>query len=217
MEPGKKAAPVEWLDISLPLDEHLVSWQDEGPPQVKQYCFLDKGDPANTSMFRTDLHAGTHLDAPRHFFNEGKTVEAIDLSILMGEVYVAEIPGPLITRDALENAQIPPVQRLLFKTGNHELYEKKQFSTEYTALDVTGAQWVLERQIKLVGIDYLSIEAYGDDNFPVHKALLSQEVVILEGLNLEHAAPGFYQLMALPLKLVATEAAPVRALLVPHK
>ena len=205
----------DWIDITLPLDDKLISWKDENAYQVKQYASIDRGDPANTSLMRADLHAGTHIDAPLHFIENGAAVETIELSLLMGKVYVVEIDVPLITRAHLEEAQIPSVKRLLFKTRNHELYKKDRFSTDFTALALDGAQWVLERGIKLVGIDYLSIEPFSNHEFPVHKALLGASTVILEGLYLENVTPGFYSLLALPMKVTGVEAAPVRVFLIP--
>ncbi len=205
----------DWIDITLPLDDKLISWKDEKAYQVKQYADIDGGDPVNCSLMKADLHAGTHIDAPLHFIGGGAAVDTIDLSLLVGKVYVVEIDAPLITRAHLEEARIPPVKKLLFKTRNHELYKKDRFSTDFTALALDGGQWVLERGIELVGIDYLSIEPFDNREFPVHKALLKASTVILEGLYLEHVTPGFYSLLALPMKLTGVEAAPVRAFLIP--
>ena len=105
----------------------------------------------------------------------------------------------------------------MIKTDNSKLYNEKSFSKNFSALNESGALWIVERRIELVGIEYLSIEKYINDNYSVHKTLLKNDVLIIEGLNLENIGEGFYKIFALPLKIYGRDAAPVRVFLVEDK
>lgn len=163
-----------------------------------------------------DVHVGTHIDAPWHFIPGGKTVEELELSKLMGNAYVASFPGvPEISREMLEAAHIPDdIPRLLLKTDNSKQWTEGQnkFKTDYVAITPDAAGWLVENDFVLVGIDYLSIQKFGDSSL-THEILLDAEVVIVEGLNLAHVDEGAYELYCLPLKLVGSDGAPARALL----
>jgi len=159
------------------------------------------------------VHTGTHIDAPAHFLPGGQRVEDLDLEVLTGPCWVADLRGrEQIAASDLEALMVPPdTRRLLLKTDNHARWGP-EFDEGYTALLSDGARWVVERGIRLVGIDYLSIQAYRAPD-SVHTDLLSAGVVILEGLDLAEVPGGSWELLCLPLKLVGTEAAPARALL----
>jgi len=202
-------------DISILLKEDIVVWEDKFKPEIKQYSFIDKGDLSNTSCLKMDLHTGTHMDLPYHFIEEGKKSDDFDLGYFFMKAIVIECRCTAIERKFLESVEIPEnVKAVLFKTNNYLLYRKKKFSKNYTYLDVDGAKFLVEKKIKLVGIDYLSIEKYGENEFPVHKILLGNNILILEGLNLEHVKDGKYDLFAVPLKIANVEALPVRAFLI---
>jgi arylformamidase len=134
----------------------------------------------------------------------------------VGEAYVADLPDvETITASSLEHLALPPgVTRLLLRTRNSALWagEMGAFREDYTALTSDAAQWVVDRGIRLIGVDYLSVQHYHDGPL-THQILLHAEVVILEGLNLGHVAPGEYELLCLPLKLVGADGAPARAIL----
>jgi len=200
-------------DISLELKDTMVCWENQPPPEIARYRFLERGDSSNTSSLKSDLHAGTHVDAPFHHLPEGKRIEDIALAAFWGPCYVAAVSDPVIDADTLEALHLPDTPRMLFKTGNGRLYGNGTFSPDYVALDRSGAEWLTRREVKLIGIDYLSIERYGDSGFPVHKLLLAHDVVLLEGLDLRAVPAGHYYLNALPLKIAGVEAAPVRAVL----
>jgi arylformamidase len=135
------------------------------------------------------------------------------LDLLVGPALVVEIVGTgTIGRNQLQRLSVRGHERLLFKTANSRLWEQSDFSTDYTALTADGAQYLVECGVKLVGIDYLSIEPWGGDG-TVHRLLLSAGMVILEGLDLAGVEPGEYELICLPLKVAAGDGAPVRAIL----
>ncbi len=175
------------------------------------------GYRCNVTRLDTGVHFGTHLDAPCHFIEGGKAVEALDPNLLIGPCYVGEIPGVMeITPDHLEALQIPDgTQRLLLKTDNSALWETPNhpFYEEFAALTADGAQWVVDRGIGLIGIDYLSIQLFADAVSTTHLVLLGAEVIIVEGLDLREIAPGPYNLTCLPMKIAGADGAPVRAIL----
>jgi arylformamidase len=179
---------------------------------------MDRGAHDNVSRLAMSVHAGTHVDAPHHFLNDGRTVEGLPLDVLTGPAYVARIPDEArgISAAILEAAGIPEgIRRLLFKTSNSALWKKVplQFETNFVAVDAGGADWLVLRGIRLVGVDYLSISPY-KDSIPTHRRLLGAGIVILEGLDLGDVDPGTYDLYCLPLKLIGSDGAPARAVLI---
>lgn len=174
------------------------------------------GHKENVSRLDCDVHTGTHVDAPRHVFRDGKSVEQLPLDTLMGPAFVAYLPNAAsITARDLARLGLPPrVKRLLLRTSNSNLWARgsRGFCTKYVALTPAASQWVVDQGIQLVGIDYLSIQRFGGSPM-THRVLLKAGVIILEGLNLAKVRPGMYELICLPLKLVDAEGAPARAVL----
>jgi len=204
---------MKYFDISTSVNPETITWNNEAPPGIKWHRRISEGDYVNISSLHINNHTGTHVDAPYHFIESGKRIHQLDLSIFLGEARVVKINEKTITASLLEESNIPSTDRILLKTGSSRFYKDKKFRTDFSALDEGGARWLVERGVKLVGIEYLSIEHFGETSHRVHHILLSNEVAILEGLNLGDIQPGDYRLMALPLKLDETEAAPVRAIL----
>jgi arylformamidase len=167
---------------------------------------------ANVSALEMGAHTGTHVDGPSHFYDGAAGTEALDLSAMVGPCAVVEIPDrgvEPIDREALEAAGIPAdAERVLLKTTNSELWGQDDFTHDFIRLDGSAAALVLERGIRLIGIDYLSI---GDQD--AHRALLGQPIVALEGLDLRGIEPGPYTVLCLPLRLIGTDGAPSRVLL----
>ena len=163
-----------------------------------------------------DVHVGTHIDAPWHFIPGGKTVEELDLNKLVGNAYVVGFPGVTeISREMLEKTHIPDdISRLLLKTDNSKQWTEgnNEFKTDFVAITPDAAEWLVENDFVLVGIDYLSIQKFGDTSL-THEVLLEAEIIIVEGLNLAHVDEGIYELYCLPLKLADSDGAPARALL----
>lgn len=172
----------------------------------------------NDSNLVMNVHTGTHIDAPAHFFANGASVEMVPLATLVGAAYVADLQTiDRITATDLEQLHLPPgVTRLLCKTRNSALWRRgeSEFNPDFVALTADAAQWVVDRGIKLIGVDYLSVQRF-DAGPETHHILLEKSVVIVEGLNLAEVTPGWYTLICLPLKLIGVEGAPVRAILFP--
>lgn len=205
-----------FIDISVQLDNTLPTWPGSVGYDLSRTRSIANGDSTTDSHLSCDVHVGTHIDAPAHVLPNGATIEALPLENLIGPAVVAEHTGPgHITADVLDRMEIPcGTKRLLFKTRNSALWQKAEFDVNFIALTADAAEWVVRRGILLVGIDYLSIEPYGQ-KLGTHTILLQAGVTLLEGLNMAKAAPGTYKLICLPINLAGAEGAPARALLSP--
>ena len=206
------------FDISIPIHPQLPVWP--GDPQVvlERYRQLSEGDASTDSRLACSVHCGTHVDAPAHFVENGATVEQLPLDMLIGSATVAEFPEiDRITPDLLETQKlVPKTKRLLLKTKNSELWKNPdhEFNPDFVALSSESASWMVNNGIKLVGIDYLSIQLFKDAEPLTHRILLEAGVIIIEGLNLREVQTGVYQLICLPIKLAGSDGAPARAILI---
>ena len=206
-------------DISLTISPNLPIWPDDTPISIERTEKIEQGSDANVTRLEMSAHVGTHVDAPYHFLGgEAATVEQLPLNILHGRAYVLQIEDEvdLITESVLKNASIPlRIRRLLLKTRNSLYWAsgETKFQEEFVALSEDGAQYLVDRGIRLIGVDYLSVAPYSDTG-PTHKVLLSAGVVILEGLNLSFVSPGRYTLYCLPIKIKGADGAPARAILI---
>jgi len=207
------------FDVTVPVSNELPTWPTDPSVEISDFCSLSAGDGANVSMLNFGAHTGTHVDAPAHFIEGAAKVESLPLDALIGEATVIEVPAEATAIDEkfVQKNYTPGTERLLFKTRNSAFWNetKPQFHTDFTYLDLPAARWLVEQGIKLVGIDYLSIEKYGSEKHETHLALLSHSVVILEGLNLTGIIPGKYELICLPLRLRSNkgDGAPARVVL----
>jgi len=205
-------------DISLTLSPDLPTWPGDPGLELDLFESMDKGAHVNVTKISTSVHVGTHVDAPHHFLNDGRTVEQLPLDVLTGPCYVAQLPDGVeeITAEVLDRTEITSdMKRVLFGTRNSHLWARGEikFHTDFVAIAEDGAEWLVERGIQLVGVDYLSVAPYGDSG-PTHHVLLKAGVVIVEGLNLSNVMRGFYDLYCLPLKIAGCDGAPARAILV---
>ncbi|MCX8035486.1 MAG: cyclase family protein [Candidatus Sumerlaeia bacterium] len=204
------------LDISVPLRDGMVVWPGDVPFRRHQTVSMACGNDYNLSAITTSVHAGTHMDAPRHFIAGGATVEQLDLSPFVGPCRVVEIANPLaIDLGDIERLDLKGVERLLFKTQNSALYERPEFVENYVGLAPDAARHLAKIEtLKLVGVDYYSIAPFGSAAVPVHEAILGRGIVALEGINLREVEPGDYELIALPLRIEGSDGSPVRAVLI---
>jgi arylformamidase len=192
----------------------MVHWPDDPPIELVRTMDVAKGDPATVSRLSLGVHSGTHVDAPVHFLAEGAGVDAIPLDRLLGEARVVEVgEGPSIGAAQLLPLDPRPGERLLFKTLNSaRCWKADRFLPDFVHLSVEAAALLAERQVRTVGIDYLSI-AGTEEGVPTHVALLEKGICIIEGLDLSSVQPGSYELICLPLRLAGADGAPARVLL----
>ncbi len=202
------------VDVSVPLTAPMPTFPGNPSFSEEPVKRTARGDSANVTAVHLGTHSGTHVDAPRHFFDSAPGVDALPLDVLIGPALVVEIPGARrgIQASDLENVAEGDV-RVLLKTGNSALWQSNEFHSDFAFLDVSGARLLLDRGVRLVGIDYLSIEQFKRPGAPVHRMLLEQRVVIVEGLNLSAAQPGRYEMYCLPLDIDGADGAPARVVL----
>jgi arylformamidase len=205
-------------DISLTITPDLPVWPGDPALVLEQTMSISKGEVANVTRINSSVHVGTHIDAPRHFIDGGRTIEQLPLEVLTGPCYVAQLPDGVeaITSEVLERTEITSeMKRVLFGTRNSHLWARgeSKFQTDFVGITEDGAEWLVERGVQLVGVDYLSVAPYSDV-IPTHLVLLRQGVIVVEGLNLSNVMRGFYDLYCLPLKIAGSDGAPARAILI---
>jgi arylformamidase len=193
-------------------------WPGDPPVAIEQLSSIAAGDAANVSRLHLGSHTGTHVDAPHHFVKKGQTVDNLPLDLLVGPAIVVEVDPPegnTIGVWELAGLNLPKnTTRLLLKTRNSHLWEDRiqEFERDFVHLAPRTAEWLVGRGVRLVGVDYLSVEAYGTDDHRVHHALLGAGVIIVEGLDLSRVPPGPCHLICLPLKIKDGDGAPARVL-----
>ena len=206
----------KYIDISVPVSSNLPRWPGSPAITFQRSLDLDKGDIANDTTLHFSVHTGTHVDAPLHFLKDGSSVDQMPLDTLIGPAFVGDLSHvDAITVDTLENLDFPPnTQRLLLRTRNSQLWQAniQEFQLNFVALTAEAAQWVVDHGIRLIGIDYLSIQRFSDGP-ETHLILLKADIVIIEGLNLTSAPAGQYELICLPLRLAGIEGSPARTIL----
>ncbi|KPJ69715.1 hypothetical protein AMJ44_02505 [candidate division WOR-1 bacterium DG_54_3] len=201
-------------DITVPISSRMHIWPSHKSIQIKAIKSIDAGASSNVTAIKINTHTGTHIDAPYHMLSGEKTIDQIPLEILIGPVQVIEIlDRKEITAAELKSKLKNGTERVLFKTRNSERWSEEKFFRNYVYLSLKAAEFLAEMHVKLVGIDYLSIDKYGDKRHLPHKALLSRDIVIIEGINLSKIHPGFYELICLPLKIEGADGAPARVIL----
>lgn len=204
---------MKFIDVTVPLDSSLAVYPGNAPFRVEPVKRLADGASSNLSTLHLSAHAGTHVDAPRHFFDEGAGTDALPLDLLIGPARVLDVA----TRTSIGPADLGPIEpddvRLLLKTPNSRLWDSPDFHERYVGLTPEGATYLVDRGVKVIGIDYLSIEEFRRPGAPAHRILLGAGTIIIEGLNLRDVEPGRYELYCLPLRVVGADGAPARVVL----
>ncbi len=188
-------------------------WEGDPPVVVEQVGSMERGDPCNVSRLSLPVHAGTHLDAPVHFLRQGAGVEQLPLDILIGPVFVLGIEDVDGSIEPSHLRDLPECERLVLRTGNtrRTLMRRREFSRDYASLSPEAARWIVERGVRLVGTDYLSVERFAPPEPVVHRTLLEAGVIPVEGLDLTDVQPGWWELICLPLRISGSDGSPVRA------
>lgn len=206
-------------DVSVPLSEVTPTYPGDPGIEIKPWHSMAKGESSNVSLLHFGAHSGTHVDAPAHFIRDGSRVDTLPLESLIGPALVVEVPSmmKIIDEDFVAKLDLAHTVRILFKTRNSDFWNtpSEGFRSDYTYLASEAAKLMVKAGVKLVGIDYLSIEQFKSDKFETHLMLLGNGVTILEGLDLREIEPGPYELICLPLRIAggSGDGAPARAVL----
>ena len=202
------------LDVSVPLAQGLPTYPGNPPFELQALKRIAEGGSSNVSRLVLGTHTGTHVDAPKHFIDDAAGVDALQLDLLIGRTRVIAVDKRGgITADELAAAGLREDIRVLFKTPNSALWNSGGFHEDYTHLTEGAARYLVDQGVKVVGIDYLSVEQFKKAGAPAHRALLGSGVIIIEGLNLSEADPGMYEMYCLPLRVAGADGAPARVLL----
>ena len=201
-----------WKDVSVPLEPNITVWPGDETLSFTPKSRVANGDASNVSQITLSTHTGTHVDAPWHFEDDGKRLDAVDHTLFFGEATLYDLSHlDIIRAEDLGDAALPP--RILIKTRASKWSYEEPFREDFPAFDPTAAQRLVDEGVRLVGIDYLSIEPFAQTECPTHHILLGNEVFIVEGLRLKDISPGTYPFTVLPLPLVGADGAPARAFL----
>jgi arylformamidase len=202
------------LDVSVPLAPGMPVYPGNPAFELDPVKRIAEGGSSNNSRLVLGTHTGTHVDAPRHFIDGAPGTDELALDLLLGRARVVEIAkrGGIDAAD-LEAAGLREDLRVLLKTHNSALWNTDRFHEDYTHLAESGARYLVEQGVKVVGIDYLSVERFKAPGAPAHRTLLGAGVIIIEGLNLAEAEPGMYELYCLPLRIAGGDGAPARVVL----
>jgi arylformamidase len=202
------------IDVSVPLDAALPTYPNNTPFSLEPITRIARGDSSNVSTLHMSAHTGTHVDAPRHSFDDKPGIESLPLEMLIGRTRVIE----LTSRHSISAADFSHINlsedvRLLIKTHNSRLWGSGEFHAEYVGVTESAARHLVDHGIKVLGVDYLSVEKFRTPGAPAHHVLLGAGTIVIEGLNLADVEPGIYEMMCLPLRIVGADGAPARVVL----
>ena len=204
-------------DITFPISENVPVYAGDPSVKIEVATSIANGDHANVSKICCGAHTATHVDAPNHFIYGTRRVHELELEKLIGNCRVVRIDDAVAEIEPEHIGDLENTERILFKTKNSAFWNEpeKGFRTDFTSISPAAARVLADAGLKLVGIDYLSVEKFGSDDFATHITLLEKEIVIIEGLDLRAVEAGDYELICLPLKIVSEtgDGAPARAIL----
>jgi len=203
-----------YYDVTLTISQDLLVYPGDPKVKIEQTLSISKGDTSNVSLISFGSHTGTHIDAPKHFYDKGKTVDEIDMNRLIGLVKVFEIMDKtIIDVEDVKNLNIKRGDRILFKTQNSKYLKEKEFNSEFVYLSSKAAKYIVNKGVITIGVDYFSIDNFKSEEFPVHNFLLGNDILIIEGLQLSEVKVGEYFMVALPLKIEGGDGSPTRVIL----
>lgn len=207
-----------WIDISVPLRDGMVHWPSDPAVSIKRARDMDRGDDINLSAVSMGAHTGTHMDAPLHFINGAVGIDRVPLETVIGRARVIQITDAVaVTPEELEKHRIRRGERLLFKTRNSpRAWQTPGFAEDFVYISDAAADFLVERGVSLVGVDYLSVGSARGGAY-VHRTLLGGGIWVIEGLDLTLAAPGSYEMVCLPLRISGGDGAPARVVIRPRR
>lgn len=203
-----------FYDVTLTISDTLIIWPTDPVVSIRKTSVISRGDAWNLSELKFGSHCGTHIDAPYHVNENGITVDQIPLDVLIGKVTVFDIKNKeKIDVEDLKSLKIEHCERVIFKTINSTYWKCAQFIKDFVYITKEAATYLSENNVKLIGIDYLSIDQFDNMHADAHHILLKKGVIIIEGLDLNKVKPGDYELIALPLKIKDGDGSPARVVL----
>ena len=205
---------MNFYDVTLTISDTLITWPTDPAVSIQKTRLISKGNSCNVSELKFGSHCGTHIDAPYHFEEDGVKIDQIPLESLVGGVTVFEIKN----KEKIDLGEIKPLKfgdggRVIFKTINSTYWKLQEFKKDFVYLTKEAAEHLVDCNVKLVGVDYLSIDKFGNKNADTHHTLLRKGIIIIEGLDLSNVKAGNYELIALPLKIKDCDGSPARVIL----
>ncbi len=202
----------DWIDITMPIENNMVHWPGDTDIVIKRTNSIANGDDCNLTNLSMSAHTSTHMDAPLHFIDNAKDISTLPFDAVIGSAKVIKIENRIsINLEELKKYNIEENDRLLFKTNNSSIdWRMKDFIKNYVFLSTEAAKYLVEKKVKTIGIDYLSIAGLNNTS-EVHEILLGAGIWIIEGLALKDVSEGTYELICLPLNLIGSDGAPARA------
>lgn len=201
---------IKWIDVGIPLRRETTVWPGDPSFELAPIGRIANGDSCNTSRVSMATHTGTHIDAPWHFDENGPRLDQIDPAIFFGQATLFDLPKvSVVTAADLGVDSLPP--RILLKTRNSDIPCDGPFREDFVALAADASYRLVDEQVRLVGIDYLSIAPYKQEGHDTHRILLGNNIPCVEGLRLSGLGPGVYKFVVLPLHILGADGAPCRA------
>lgn len=203
------------FDISVPVTNGSVVYPGNPEVTIEPHSELARGASSNLSRISFGSHTGTHVDAQSHFFEAGSTVDRLPLNVLIGRARVIAVADDVmsVTAGHLQKESIQNAERVLIRTRNSAFVTDRAFHPDFTYVAPDGAEYLASIGVKLVGVDYYSVEQFHSGHHRTHRTLLERGIVIVEGLDLSGITPGEYEFCCLPLRLEGLDGAPARAVL----
>lgn len=205
----------DWIDVSVPLFAGMVHWPGDPGFELSNPAAISKGDVCNLTAVAMSAHTGTHMDAPLHFVGDGEPMDALPFDAVVGDARVIAIEDEVaITPGELESHDLQRGERVIFKTRNSSRdWVNQPFDEDFIHISVDAAKFLVERGVRTVGVDYLSIGGFKTGGVECHQIMLGAGIWVIEGLDLRKIEPGIYELVCLPLKLKGAEGSPARAIM----
>ncbi len=201
------------IDITMPLKPGMLIYPGNPPFEWEEYRSVESGDSSNNSRFSMGSHVGTHVDAPRHYVRGGAGMESLDPEALLGPCRVFQVDQKQLDAELLSRLDLTGVRRALFGSPSSQDLSNPEFNPDFAHVTGDGADLLVEAGVRLVGVDYLSVDRYKAPGHPAHHRLLGAGVIVVEGLYLSGVEPGDYELICCPLLIPGAEAAPARVFL----
>ncbi len=209
----------DWIDVSVSIKAGMVGWPGDPAVELERSLDMARGDRVNVTAMKIGSHTGTHIDAPAHFIASGPGIDELPLSTAIGRAMVIEIEDTdMVTPGELVMHEIQVGERVLFKTRNSSrCRQSDSFIEDYVSLSAEAAKYLVDCGVRMVGIDYLSVDGFKNDGLEIHRLLLEAGIWIIEGLDLSQVKQGAYLLVCLPLRIAGGDGAPARVILKPLK